>query len=107
MPYGLDDHGRPFFLISLWTDDLWVKDMKDLCTLWISRRWRHYAARSDWNHHERLWGRHDGIEAHSQQQGSTDGSSAGAERGKMKKAAEAAMCAFLPLRGKVALLVTL
>jgi len=65
------------------------------------------AARSDCNHHERLWRRHDGIEASSQQQGSTDGSSAGASGGKMKKAAEAASnCPFLPLREKAALLVT-
>jgi hypothetical protein len=55
-----------------------------------------------------LWRRHDGIEACSQQQSSTDGSSAGVQRGKMKKAAEAAMneCPFLPSREKVALLVT-
>jgi hypothetical protein len=54
-----------------------------------------------------LWGRDDGIEARSQQQGGTDGTSAGTERGKMKKAAEAAVnCPFLPLREKVALLVT-
>lgn len=48
------------------------------------------TARSDCNHHERLWRRHDGIEARSQQQGRTDGTSAGTQRGKMKKAAEAA-----------------
>jgi hypothetical protein len=31
-----------------------------------------YAARSDCNHHERLWRRHDGIEARSEQQGSQE-----------------------------------
>jgi hypothetical protein len=46
---------------------------------------------------ERLRRRLDGIEAGSQQQGSTDGTSAAAESGKMKKAAEAAVIApFCP-----------
>lgn len=55
------------------------------------------AACSDCNHHERLWRHHDGTEASRQQQGSTDGTSAGAQRGEMKKAAEAVMNApFCP-----------
>jgi len=51
------------------------------------------AARSDCNHHERLRRLYDGIEAGSQQQTGTDGTSAAAQSGKMKMATEAAVIA--------------